>query len=401
MASNYNPTFVRKIRTFFGSKPRISHLQKHSEHLKALISYTPSTPTRRPDRFYAQCLRMTWVIPDFKPGAGGHMTIFRMANYLEEFGHEVSILIQNPTEHRTGAKAKETINDHFQKFDGKVSVFEGILPDLSGDALIATDRYTCYAANKMNNFIRKFYFVQDFEPLFYPMGSEYLLAEATYKFDFDCLCAGDWLHKIVTERYGRWSMSWPLAYDPSIYFQDKSRSSRSQNRIAVYARHVTERRAVELIFLALEILYATGVDFEVDFFGLDLGCLEVDYPYRDHGLLDADDLASLYRECAIGVVFSATNHSLVNKEMMACGLPVVDLDLENVRTIFPKNTIAFADPTVEGISETIWRLLTQPDERERLSQTGVEYVKQFSWRESASLIEASIRERLSRALEGN
>lgn len=70
---------------------------------------------------------------------------------------------------------------------------------MSGDALIATDRYTCYAVNAMEQFRRKFYFVRDYEPLFYPAGTEALLTEATYSFDFDCLCAGEWLHNIMSE----------------------------------------------------------------------------------------------------------------------------------------------------------------------------------------------------------
>ncbi|KOF12967.1 hypothetical protein AC244_32545 [Ensifer adhaerens] len=377
-----------------------SQIERRVAHLEKLTRYElsgGSPPVADTD--FAR-LRITWVVPDFMPGAGGHMTIFRIASYLERFGHEVRFLVQNPTIHKSGTAALETINQHFQPFSGTVELFQGATPDAEGDALIATDRFTCYAVNAMQRFTRKFYFVQDYESAFYPAGAEALLTEATYHFDFDCLCAGDWLHRRMTEKFGRWSMSWPLAYDAGIYNFDLDNTNRHSNRIALYARYVTPRRAVELAFLALDILKKQNVDFEVDFFGWKLGKLNVAFPYRDHGILRGEELARLYRAAAIGVVFSATNHSLVNKEMMACGLPVIDLDLETVRSIFPDNAMAFAVPTPEGIAAQIKRLLEQPQERERLRHGGLAYVSDLSWEKSARLVEAAIQKRVSYAIKG-
>ncbi|KRD65949.1 glycosyltransferase family 4 protein [Ensifer sp. Root278] len=327
------------------------------------------------------------------------MTIFRIASHLERFGHEVRFLVQNPTIHKSGAAALATINEYFQPFSGTVELFADCTPDAIGDALIATDRFTCYPVNAMQGFTRKFYFVQDYETAFYPAGAEALLTEATYYYDFDCLCAGDWLHRRMKDQFGRWSMSWPLAYDAEIYRPGAGLPKRHRNRIALYARYVTPRRAVELALMALAVLQKQGVDFEVDFFGWKLGRLNVDFPYRDHGVLTSDELARLYQTATIGVVFSATNHSLVNKEMMACGLPVIDLDLDSVRSIFPDNAMAFALPTPEGIAGQIKRLLEEPQERDRLSREGLAYVNNFSWERSARLVEAAIKDRVAYALQ--
>ncbi|MBW4662425.1 MAG: glycosyltransferase family 4 protein [Drouetiella hepatica Uher 2000/2452] len=389
----------RKLARFWKLKAQKSALEKQVDHLRSFVSYQ-SSGGRPP--FYStdmSRLRITWVIPDFLPGAGGHMTIFRIASYLERAGHDVRFLIQNPSVHKSGADALDTINEHFQPFSGAVELFQGVTPDVEGDALIATDRFTCYPVRAMDRFIRKFYFVQDYEPSFYPVGSESLLTEATYHFDFDCLCAGDWLHKRMSEQFGRWSMSWPLAYDRAIYNMDSVPAPRHRKRIALYARYVTPRRAVELAFMALEILQSRNVDFEVDFFGWRLGKLNVKFPYRDLGILKAEELADLYREATVGVVFSATNHSLVNKEMMACGLPVIDLNLDTVRSIFPDDAMAFAEPTPEGIADQIQRLLQQPDERDRLRMGGLSYVKDLSWEKSARVVESAIQARVGQARE--
>jgi glycosyltransferase involved in cell wall biosynthesis len=368
-------------------------------HLKEFVSYQPSGGTPPLKTTDLSRLRITWVIPDFIPGAGGHMTIFRIASHLERFGHEVAFLVQNPSVHKTADAAFATINKHFQPFSGKIQLFNGTTPEAEGDALIATDRFTCYPVRAMNAFARKFYFVQDYETAFYPAGAEALLTEATYHFDFDCLCAGDWLHKQMSDKFGRWSMSWPLAYDAGIYNLGTKGHKRHPNRIALYARYVTSRRAVELAFMALEILHVRKVDFEVDFFGWPLGKLSVGFPYRDLGILNGTELADVYRHAALGVVFSATNHSLVNKEMMACGLPVLDLDLDTVRSIFPPGAMAFATPTPECIANEMERLLKSPDERQRMADRALEHVQDISWDKSARLVETAIRHRVGSAVK--
>jgi len=394
------PHFLRRVwRWLTPHRARKTPLEKRVSHLKSYIAYNPSDEEPPIGSLDLSRLRITWVIPDFIPGSGGHMTIFRLASQLERFGHDVRFLIQNPTIHKTGMAACATINEHFQPFSGSVELFSGGTPQAKGDALIATDRFTCYPVNAMNGFIRKFYLVQDFEPAFYPAGAEALLTEATYGFDFDCLCAGDWLHEKMSQDYGRWSMSWPLAYDASVYNSAGDALARSPAKIAVYARYVTPRRAVELAFMALELLWHRGMRFEVDFFGWRLGKLNVPFPYQDRGVLSAPELAQLYRQSTIGVVFSATNHSLVNKEMMACGLPVIDLDLDTVRSIFPAGSIRFARPSVEGIADAMEHLLREPQERDRQRQCGLGYVQGLSWERSAKLIESAIKERVSQKIQ--
>ena len=69
---------------------------------------------------------------------------------------------------------------------------------------------------------------------------------------------------------------------------------------------------------------------------------------RHAGILDAEALATLYRKCTIGFVLSGTNYSLVPNEMMACGLPVVDIDAEHTRLSYEPETAVLAEPTPKG-----------------------------------------------------
>ena len=56
-------------------------------------------------------------------------------------------------------------------------------------------------------------------------------------------------------------------------------------------------------------------------------------------------LANLYRQCTCWIRLSGTNYSLVPNEMMACGLPVVDIDAEHTRLSYQPKTAVLAEAT--------------------------------------------------------
>ncbi len=360
------------------------------------VPLTPPPGEANPDS-----LDIHWVIPDFQRGAGGHMTIFRIVRFLERFGHRQTLWIMPPRVHATGQAAFETIREHFQPIEG-VSV--RFLPDdgldgISGDALIATDRWTCYPVRAMANFRRRFYFVQDHECDFYPAGSDSLLTRETYGFGFDCLCAGEWLDGLMRDRYGLWSMKWDLAYDPQAYFPPAEGERPATPHIAFYSRYATPRRAVELGLLALEELAGRGHAFHVDLFGGRLPSMHLAFPFTDHGVMSAEELGALYRGSRVGMVFSATNHSLIPREMMACGLPLVELDIEPVTAVFPRAALELARPDPLSIADALERLLTDPARWEAHSRAGLEHARQFSWEHSGRLVEDALRRRLAGAAD--
>ena len=67
-------------------------------------------------------------------------------------------------------------------------------------AVIATAWNTAYFAS-MQKCTHKFYFIQDFEPWFYPMGEMYLNAEASYRYELNPITIGRWLSKKVEPYY--------------------------------------------------------------------------------------------------------------------------------------------------------------------------------------------------------
>lgn len=367
--------------------------------LRGLLEFTPVDLTTDKTEFNPSQMNIHWVIPDFAAGGGGHMTIFRMVHFLELAGHKQTIWINHPSLHKSPEDAHETIEKHFQHFSGSVRFVEDGLLDAKGDAIIATDCWTVPPVLAVKDFIRRFYFVQDFEPSFHPMGANYLAADQTYHEDLDCLCASPWLSVLMSEKYKRWARHFWLAADKRIYFppeDHKARNTRGRKlRIAVYARHFTARRAVELAFLALECLADRDIEFAVDFFGAPLTFTKAPYEFVDHGVASQDALADIFRNADVGVVFSATNYSLVPQEMMACGLPIVELDGESTQAIFPENTVSLALPHPTAIADALQQLLSDETARRTQAEAASKWVGKFSWAESASLVEKGVVERLS------
>ena len=352
----------------------------------------------------AGALSLHWVIPDLSRGSGGHMTIIRMVRYLERFGHRCKIWIEQPSFHSDGDAAYQTIVKYFQCVQAEVALVEDGFFEATGDGVIATGWSTAYLVQQACGFKAKYYFVQDHEPEFYPTGAEGLMARRTYDFDLACICASPWLQQIMTSRYGRWARSFYLAYDPDQYrILDPEAHQRrfdtlpapERRKIAIYARDHTARRCVSLILMGLQILGQQRQDFEVHFFGVEaLPFSKANFHAVSHGVLESSQLQALYNGCHIGVCFSGTNYSLVPQEMMACGLPLLELDTESTRAIFPSDVVRFGGPMPDQIAEQLGQMLDDPGACRAQSEAALNWVQQFSWEKSARQVEAHILEYL-------
>ncbi|MEZ2218239.1 rhamnan synthesis F family protein [Rhizobium sp. RCC_161_2] len=350
--------------------------------------------------FNGIALDIHWVIPSFGKGAGGHMTIFRIVRFLEQFGHHQTLWLQGATNMPSEESARQRISDWYLPIGPRVNVL--FLPDdvrqLSGDVLIATDCWTAFPVSQATSFKERFYFVQDYEPDFHAAGANQLVAESTYNFGFSALCAGAWLDNIMKSK-GMWSRRWDLSVDHDIYFPasrlpSSGTNQRREIQIAFYARPYTPRRAVELGFAALEQLHASGTRFKVHLFGEENVDVTYNFPYEQHGILNHDQLAELYRSSDLGLVFSATNYSLIPLEMMACGLPVIELDVPSTRAIFQNGEVKFALPTPYDIASAVVDLIDNPEKIDAQVERGLEFIRGVSWEQSARKVEAALKERL-------
>ncbi len=352
----------------------------------------------------ADTLSLHWVIPDFTIGGGGHATIFRMIRAMETAGHRCTIWIEEAHHHRDAEAAWQDIVKNFNCVSARVAFVEDGFFRATGDIAVATSWTTAYAVERARGFAAKCYFVQDHESEFHATGASSLLAERTYGFDFGCICAGPWLETLMRERYGRWARSFHLAFDPEIYriADPDAQEARfavgrpGPVRIAVYARTHTERRCVGLVLAALELLGRQGAPIEVHFFGQSAPPVAAfPLPAFHHGVLAPEELAALYNSCDIGICLSATNYSLVPKEMMACGLALVELDTASTRAVFDPDIVTLAGPTPSELADAIRGLVDDPGNRRARAEASLDWVSRFCWDDAGRKVEAAFRSYLA------
>ncbi len=272
-------------------------------------------------------LDVAFVIPAPIQGGGGHRNIFRVVKHLASVGHKVTVYyIQTDLEAEI---VKENVSSWFYDMSNVSFVKYSGTFDFH-DAGIATWWETAYMLNaKRNHFRKQLYFVQDYEAYFYPMSSEYILAENSYNLGMFHICSGQWCKELIEKKFNAKAVYFQFPIDKAIYYQRK-RTKQNKN-IVFFAKPDMPRRCFEIGLGALEIFNRLRPDVEIILFGspnLTKGNIPFKATIRNI-IPTLDELAEMYSNADIGIVFSPTNPSLVPYEMMSCGCPVVDLDLND------------------------------------------------------------------------
>ena len=141
------------------------------------------------------------------------------------------------------------------------------------------------------------------------------------------------------------------------------------------------RRCYEMGIMALEHVHHRRPDVEIQLFGSgSLKKHQFSFPVTIRSVLPTiTDLARMYSNADVGIVFSTTNPSLVPYEMMSCGLPVVDLGREGNEVNYGGrfDIALLADPTPEVMAHQICELLANKGEAAARSRNGLQFVKEF------------------------
>ncbi len=271
-----------------------------------------------------------------------------------------------------GEQLREEVRRHFN-LQPAFDIACGLPSTFTHDALIATHYTTAhFVAQNASRAQLCAYFVQDFEPYFFPIGADYFDAERTYRYPFYCITVGDWLADRMRRQYGREADSIPFWVDRKLYSPRPGGEPSGQLRVAFLARPDMPRRCYALGVGALAIFKRNHPETQILFFGArDLPPPQGAFGFANLGVLPKRDLADLYRSAHIGLAFSTTNPSLVPIEMMACGLPVVDIDVLGRREREADSPVVLAEPTSEAVAEALGRLADSRTERVRLRHAGL------------------------------
>jgi glycosyltransferase involved in cell wall biosynthesis len=297
-----------------------------------------------------------WVVPPVGPGSGGHLNIFRFVRFLEGRGYTCRVYIYDPHKTQSPARAAQILRDHYQPM--RATIEQDFTTLSQCDVLFATEWTTAYPVRNAKVDAPKFYFVQDFEPSFYPVGTDSILAENTYRFGFFGITAGKWLAQKLHADYG-------MACDHYEFGSDFGRysytNSGKRSKIFFYARPVTARRGFELGVLALDRFHQMRPDYEIVMAGWPVKGWQLPFPFVDHGVLPLDRLNGLYNECAAGLILSLTNFSLLPLELLCAGCIPVMNDGPNNRLVSNNPHLVFTRPTPQALASALAQVVDQPD----------------------------------------
>jgi glycosyltransferase involved in cell wall biosynthesis/FMN phosphatase YigB (HAD superfamily) len=337
-------------------------------------------------------LVMTWLVPDIGLGSGGHMSILRFVRYFQSLGIHNRLHVHGRSSHGSTQALRQFIEGNYLPLPG-VEIHDTSAHVEESDILLATHWSTAYDVYERRNTRFKGYFIQDFEPHFYPKGSMGIFAENTYRMNLFGISASPWLHQLMTGRYGMQGCFFHLGYEPDVYFPDP-RYERDPDRVLVYMRPSTERRGTELLLAALALVKEQRPRTRIAIFGTsDLGYRDVPLDATILGLQNEEQLRQQHSSSAITLLTSLTNYSLLPIEAMSCGAVVVDVDVESMRGTFGDDSpVVLAPPDPMGIARIVTGLLDDRARRERLSAEGLAYVKAFNWESSFIRVENALTE---------
>ena len=329
--------------------------------------------------------KVAWVITPPSRTSGGHQNAFRFMSFLEEAGHDLTVYLYSPGRYPTvnvdEIQSMMRGMSGFPELAGEMKLYdpaEGFAPGY--DAIVASDWEATYAAYRYEGEAKRFYFAQDFEPYFFAQGSDYVLAENSYRLGFHGFAAGQWLGQKLRSEFGMSCDAYDFAVDTGRYtFSNSAR----RNEIVFYARPPTPRRATEFGLLALSEISRLRPDITINLVGWDMSGYEVPFPHVNHKAVDISELDEIYNRCAAGLVLSLTNMSLLPMELMSSGVVPVVNDAPNTRGVFDSPNVEYVPMSPRAIAERIIAIVDRPDAVEhgaRISQS----VGETDWSDPAS-----------------
>ena len=336
--------------------------------------------------------RVAWIITPPSRTSGGHQNAFRFMEFLEKAGYRLTVFLYAPQKYPklsiAGVRRMMAETSAYPDLDADFVRYDpatGVPGDF--DAIMASDWENSYAAYRYEGPAKRFYFIQDFEPAFFPAGSDYVLAENSYRLGLHGFSAGPWLAQKVRDDYGMSADHYEYSVDIAAYHRT---NTAPRNEVLFYARPPTPRRATEFGLLALRELHRRRPDVTINLVGWDMSDYQVPFPYVNHGGVDISQLNAIYNRCAAGLILSLTNMSLLPLEVMASGVVPIVNEGDNTHGFFDTDAFEYVPTAPAAIAQRMIEVLDRPDQAEhsaRIAQSMVD----TSWADPGATFIAQFR----------
>lgn len=328
-----------------------------------------------------------WIVVPPGPGSGGHTTFFRMIRAAVDAGLPGTLLFYD--RYRGDFERNASIvRTWWPWLDVDI---EPLAERIVGfDAVVASSWVTAHAlASRGQGAMARLYFIQDYEPYFFPRGALYAMAEDSYRFGFRNIALGGMVARSLERELGVASDTVPFGLDTDAYRLEPDPSPR--RGVVLYSRLHNDRRGQQLAVRALDIFHGRRPDQPIHTYGDRAPSLP--FPAEQHGSLSPRELNALYNRVVGGIALSFTNVSLVPEEMLAAGaIPVVN-DGWMPRAALQHPDVRWALPTPSALADALEAVVSDSDVAGR-ALAAARAVAPRPWAETGAEVAAIIRDEL-------
>ena len=313
---------------------------------------------------------IAWIVPWFSKGSGGHRTIFTNINHLVDHGYKCDMYVQSLKKEYPN-QIYDRIIDDYGEFKG--DVFAGYQLAKKYDMVIATGWDTAETVSRADC-DKKMYFIQDFEPWFFPMSSEYIMAEQTYSYGLQGVTIGKWLSSKIGGNYPTPTTYFNFCADLKKYYRIKN--TKKEKAICLIFQPGKPRRCDKMALRALQIAQKINPEIKIYLYGS--ARRRVHNLKATHlGTITEKECNKLYNKCSVGLCMSASNPSRIPFEMMAAGLPVVELYHENNLYDLPEDGCLLAEPNPAAIATAIVKIFSDQKLQKTMGDAGYKYMQNY------------------------
>lgn len=335
---------------------------------------------------------------------GGYKIVFEYANRFTENGHEVTIVF-NRKQSSNKYKIPEilyrsicvflvkkhpkwfTLNKRVKKIFVKDSNYNE-MPD--GDIMIATSVETAQTVSELAHCKgRKVYFIQGFENWQHTDEEVF----NTYKLNMKKIVISKWLKVIVDSKSQCPSSIIPNGIDFKVFGVDIPIQQRNTHSIAMLF-HKGENKGSKYGLEAINRVKEFFPDLEVRLFGVPQRPKDLPYWIKYTQSATQEQLREIYNKSTVFICSSIEEgFGLTGAESMACGCALVSTSFQGVFEYAENNKNALLSPVedVNALFNNIIRLFSDNDLRIMLATEGERNIKKFSWDNSVTSFESTMK----------
>ena len=350
-----------------------------------LANYDASVIANEPPK---QVKTILFIITRMVRFHGGQTSILRLGTELSKQGYQVYYAVYK---NQSKEEMQICASSNLEGFQGHLVsslAFKKLQQKKSPDVIVASSFDTVSYAKKFSGY--KMYFVQDYEPYFYPFGEMFLLAKKTYEQGLHMVSLGAWNQEMIEKNCKLVSpidvIDFPYEQSeyPKIERDYMSYREKKKLVIAVYLKYYGKRLPCIIPYILQEVrelFLRDGIELDIKYYG-EAKSFHIEGG-TNLGMLSKAELRDLYQSADFGMVASMSNISLVPYEMLSTGLPVIEFTDGTFEYFFPEGSATMTSIDSKELYEKLKLSLEDPKILIQQLENAYGYMQNLSWQTTA------------------